>query len=114
MAPTRLHTPLEDESASPTQRTTSTTTSNTSPSTAPPAATSTNPAENIAQAYKELTRGEQAATALEANLAKLESRLDELLAGLGALEEPRGDDNHSSTAQADQEATKPSRASGKD
>lgn len=38
-------------------------------------------AGDIAQAYKDLTRGEQAATALEANLAKLESRLDELLAG---------------------------------
>jgi hypothetical protein len=61
-----------------------------------------------------MNRGEQAATALEANLAKLESRLDELLAGLGALEEHRGDDIHASPAQADQKATKPSGASGKD
>lgn len=61
-----------------------------------------------------MNRGEQAATVLEANLAKLESRLDELLAGLGALEEHRGDDIHASSAQADQKATKPSGASGKD
>jgi hypothetical protein len=58
MAPTRLHTPMEDESASPTQGPSGTTTTTTTSSTGggvvsapvPPAGgTRTNPAENIAQ-----------------------------------------------------------------
>ncbi|KAI9167002.1 hypothetical protein HJFPF1_03121 [Paramyrothecium foliicola] len=45
----------------------------------PPAASKTDDAD-LAQAYKDLLRGEQAATALEANLSNLESKLDALLA----------------------------------
>ncbi|VUC27139.1 unnamed protein product [Clonostachys rosea] len=37
-------------------------------------------ANDLAKAYRELLRGEQAATALEANLSNLESKLDALLA----------------------------------
>lgn len=57
-----------------------------------------------------INRGEQAATALEANLSKLESRLDELLAGLEALEEPRGEDMDDSAVQPGQQASRSSRA----
>ncbi|KAI5465945.1 hypothetical protein BGZ63DRAFT_374939 [Mariannaea sp. PMI_226] len=39
---------------------------------------------DLAQAYRDLARGEQAATALEANLANLESKLDTILAALEA------------------------------
>ncbi|KAK0748189.1 hypothetical protein B0T21DRAFT_17898, partial [Apiosordaria backusii] len=39
--------------------------------------------ENLAQALKDLARGEQTATALENDLTKLESKLDEILASLG-------------------------------
>ncbi|VBB72170.1 Putative protein of unknown function [Podospora comata] len=38
---------------------------------------------NLAQALKDLARGEQTATALENDLTKLESKLDEILASLG-------------------------------
>ncbi|KAH6898303.1 hypothetical protein B0T10DRAFT_601286 [Thelonectria olida] len=38
---------------------------------------------DLAQAYRDLARGEQAATALEADLTKLESKLDAFLAALG-------------------------------
>ncbi|CAH0049494.1 unnamed protein product [Clonostachys solani] len=37
-------------------------------------------ANDLAQAYRELLRGEQAASTLEANLTNLESKLDALLA----------------------------------
>jgi len=40
--------------------------------------------DNIAQAYRDLLRGEQAATTLETNLTNLESRLDALLAAFEA------------------------------
>ncbi|RGP73787.1 hypothetical protein FLONG3_6208 [Fusarium longipes] len=39
---------------------------------------------DLAQAYRELARGEQAATNLENNLTNLESRLDAILAALEA------------------------------
>ncbi|CCT65757.1 uncharacterized protein FFB20_04908 [Fusarium fujikuroi] len=41
---------------------------------------------DMAQAYRDLARGEQAATALENNLSNLESRLDAILAALEARE----------------------------
>ncbi|TID04394.1 hypothetical protein CH35J_002610 [Colletotrichum higginsianum] len=47
--------------------------------------------DNIAQAYRDLVRGEQAAAALEANLTTLESRLDALLAAFEASEKPEHD-----------------------
>ncbi|EFY92814.1 hypothetical protein MAC_01052 [Metarhizium acridum CQMa 102] len=37
---------------------------------------------DLAQAYRDLAKGEQAATALEANLTHLESKLDAMLAAL--------------------------------
>ncbi|KAH9243008.1 hypothetical protein K456DRAFT_130027 [Colletotrichum gloeosporioides 23] len=48
----------------------------------PASATTTRPdsdssVDNIAQAYRDLQRGEQAASALEANLTNLENRLDD-------------------------------------
>ncbi|PNY24511.1 Uncharacterized protein TCAP_05538 [Tolypocladium capitatum] len=39
-------------------------------------------ATDMAQAYRDLARGEQTAAALEANLSVLHSRLDAMLAGL--------------------------------
>lgn len=42
----------------------------------------------MAQAYKELTRGEQTASALEANLTNLESKLDAILAALENTDKP--------------------------
>ncbi|KAK4186476.1 hypothetical protein QBC35DRAFT_269735 [Podospora australis] len=39
--------------------------------------------ENMAQALKDLARGDQAATAIEAHLTNFESKLDALLASLG-------------------------------
>ncbi|EWZ98009.1 hypothetical protein BFJ63_vAg1755 [Fusarium oxysporum f. sp. narcissi] len=44
---------------------------------------------DLAQAYRDLARGEQAATALENNLSNLESRLDAILAALEARETPQ-------------------------
>ncbi|RGP62127.1 hypothetical protein FSPOR_9436 [Fusarium sporotrichioides] len=41
---------------------------------------------DLAQAYRDLARGEQAATNLENNLTNLESRLDAILAALEANE----------------------------
>ncbi|KAG8666083.1 hypothetical protein FPOAC2_11176 [Fusarium poae] len=41
---------------------------------------------DLAQAYRDLARGEQAATNLENNLTNLESRLDAILAALEASE----------------------------
>ncbi|KAK1729391.1 hypothetical protein CaCOL14_002661 [Colletotrichum acutatum] len=49
--------------------------------------------DNIAQAYKDLLRGEQAASALEANLTNLEGRLDALLAAFESAQEPNEDGN---------------------
>ncbi|KAI9904755.1 hypothetical protein N3K66_001284 [Trichothecium roseum] len=43
-------------------------------------------AVDLAQAYQELAKGEQAATAMEANLSNLESKLDALLAAFEAAE----------------------------
>ncbi|RYP76197.1 hypothetical protein DL771_002021 [Monosporascus sp. 5C6A] len=40
------------------------------------------PQSEMAQAFKDLARGEQHATALEANLTNLENRLDALLASI--------------------------------
>ncbi|PTB46838.1 uncharacterized protein TrAFT101_003722 [Trichoderma asperellum] len=45
------------------------------------------PEVDLAQALRELARGEQTATAMEANLTNLESKLDALLAAFEQLEE---------------------------
>ncbi|KAL7927663.1 hypothetical protein ACQKWADRAFT_277456 [Trichoderma austrokoningii] len=45
------------------------------------------PEVDLAQALRELSRGEQTATAMEANLTTLESKLDALLAAFEQLEE---------------------------
>ncbi|KAK7941058.1 uncharacterized protein PG986_013445 [Apiospora aurea] len=50
-----------------------------SPGGSTPMAASSSQAE-MAQAFKDLARGEQQAAAMEANLTKLEAKLDELLA----------------------------------
>ncbi|CAP60445.1 uncharacterized protein PODANS_1_7400 [Podospora anserina S mat+] len=61
--------------------------------------------ENLAQALKDLARGEQTATALENDLTKLESKLDEILASLGVniddLEE--GEDSTNADKQSNGE-----------
>ncbi|KAK4464834.1 hypothetical protein QBC42DRAFT_262407 [Cladorrhinum samala] len=49
------------------------------------AASGTSVGDHLAQALKDLARGEQTATALETNLSSLESKLDELLASFGVL-----------------------------
>jgi hypothetical protein len=59
---------------------------------------------DLAQTYKDLLRGEQAATALEANLTNLESKLDALLAAFeaneakGAEKTEKKDDNSKPSA----------------
>ncbi|TDZ17819.1 hypothetical protein Cob_v009360 [Colletotrichum orbiculare MAFF 240422] len=55
--------------------------------------------DNIAQAYRDLLRGEQAATALEANLTNLENRLDALLAAFEYPEEPLATADEPATAK---------------
>ncbi|KAI0600849.1 hypothetical protein F4775DRAFT_543735 [Biscogniauxia sp. FL1348] len=45
----------------------------------------------LAQAFKDLARGEQQAAALEANLASLENRLDALLASIEGGSAPNGE-----------------------
>ncbi|KAI0911841.1 hypothetical protein F4823DRAFT_560596 [Ustulina deusta] len=52
-------------------------------STAHPPSTATTQAE-MAQAFRDLARGEQQATAIEANLASIERKLDALLASIEA------------------------------
>ncbi|KAG5747271.1 hypothetical protein H9Q69_005190 [Fusarium xylarioides] len=54
--------------------------------TEPSASGSSSGDADMAQAYRDLARGEQAATALENNLSTLESRLDAILAALEARE----------------------------
>ncbi|KAK4168529.1 hypothetical protein QBC43DRAFT_309023 [Cladorrhinum sp. PSN259] len=65
-----------------------------------PSASTSSVGDHLAQALKDLARGEQTATALEANLTSLESKLDELLASFGILPED-GDEEH----EADQKKT---------
>ncbi|KAL7950814.1 hypothetical protein V8C42DRAFT_131481 [Trichoderma barbatum] len=48
------------------------------------------PEVDLAQALRELSRGEQTATAMEANLNNLESKLDALLAAFDDLEQEKG------------------------
>ncbi|KAL2756355.1 hypothetical protein ACRALDRAFT_1063680 [Sodiomyces alcalophilus JCM 7366] len=61
-----------------------------SPTGGPPPTDNTNVnANDFAQAYNEIARGEQAAAELEANLSKLENKLDELLAGVADPESIR-------------------------
>ncbi|KAL6908493.1 hypothetical protein GGI43DRAFT_392891 [Trichoderma evansii] len=48
------------------------------------------PEVDLAQALRELSKGEQTATAMEANLTNLESKLDALLAAFEQLEEEKG------------------------
>ncbi|KAH7266963.1 uncharacterized protein BKA55DRAFT_553892 [Fusarium redolens] len=57
--------------------------------TKPSASGSSSGDADLAQAYRDLARGEQAATALENNLSSLESRLDAILAALEARENPQ-------------------------
>ncbi|KAF5598290.1 hypothetical protein FPCIR_3211 [Fusarium pseudocircinatum] len=54
--------------------------------TEPSASGSSSGDADMAQAYRDLARGEQAATALENNLSNLESRLDAILAALEVRE----------------------------
>ncbi|KAI8152847.1 hypothetical protein K4K49_009007 [Colletotrichum sp. SAR 10_70] len=63
--------------------------------------------DNIAQAYRDLQRGEQAASALEANLTNLENRLDALLAAFesseGGAEAPKDtNDTHNGNTPSGQ------------
>ncbi|KAL7961443.1 hypothetical protein V8C34DRAFT_273757 [Trichoderma compactum] len=48
------------------------------------------PEVDLAQALRELARGEQTATAMEANLTNLESKLDAILAAFDDMERERG------------------------
>ncbi|KAI1109048.1 hypothetical protein F5Y14DRAFT_434018, partial [Nemania sp. NC0429] len=57
---------------------------------------------HMAIAFKELARGEQQATAIEANLARLESKLDALLASFEAGDDaiqPDGEENSANKRQ---------------
>ncbi|KAL6828337.1 hypothetical protein V8C40DRAFT_240771 [Trichoderma camerunense] len=48
------------------------------------------PEVDLAQALRELARGEQTATAMEANLTNLESKLDAILAAFDDMEREKG------------------------
>ncbi|KAH8675752.1 hypothetical protein BX600DRAFT_507962 [Xylariales sp. PMI_506] len=54
---------------------------------------------DFAQAFKDLARGEQHAAAMEANLTKLESKLDALLAQFEAAAQASGSDHEESVQQ---------------
>ncbi|CAI6054917.1 unnamed protein product [Clonostachys chloroleuca] len=75
-------------------------------------------ANDLAQAYRELLRGEQAATALEANLSNLESKLDALLAAYEPAEttEEGGKDSDSGEAskKTSEKKEKPAQESKED
>ncbi|KAH6634421.1 hypothetical protein B0J18DRAFT_19150 [Chaetomium sp. MPI-SDFR-AT-0129] len=49
----------------------------------PEQTTSSSVGDNLAQALRDLARGEQTANTLEANLTSLESKLDQILASFG-------------------------------
>ncbi|OAA43234.1 hypothetical protein NOR_04601 [Metarhizium rileyi] len=51
---------------------------------------------DLAQAYRDLAKGEQTATALEANLANLESKLDAMLAVLEEKASAEGESQQTS------------------
>ncbi|KAI1640440.1 hypothetical protein F4809DRAFT_590164 [Biscogniauxia mediterranea] len=62
----------------------------------------------LAQAFKDLARGEQQAAALEANLANLENRLDALLASIEGGSAPNGEETgRGKTADSTGEPKKP-------
>ncbi|CAG9971639.1 unnamed protein product [Clonostachys byssicola] len=75
-------------------------------------------ANDLAQAYRELLRGEQAATALEANLSNLESKLDALLAAYEPAEttEEGGEDSAAgeATKKTSEKKEKPTQQSKED
>ncbi|KAK4034095.1 hypothetical protein C8A01DRAFT_39431 [Parachaetomium inaequale] len=52
-----------------------------------PSPSSSSVGDNLAQALRDLARGEQTASTLEANLTSLESKLDEILASFGVSAE---------------------------
>ena len=62
--------------------------------------------ETTLQAFQELNRGEQTATALENHLAALEAKIDELLAATGQQDQPESSSTqsngttHNSSAQS--------------
>ncbi|RYC65644.1 hypothetical protein CHU98_g587 [Xylaria longipes] len=56
----------------------------------------------MAQAFKDLARGEQQAAAIEANLASLESKLDALLASIEANDSAEMNGNTDAKTQKDQ------------
>ncbi|KAK6864733.1 hypothetical protein PG990_005829 [Apiospora arundinis] len=66
-----------------------------------PIAASSSQAE-MAQAFKDLARGEQQAAAMEANLSKLESKLDELLAQFDETAVPGSSDSDKVGSNADE------------
>ncbi|KOS18810.1 hypothetical protein ESCO_000822 [Escovopsis weberi] len=55
-----------------------------SPVDEPSAGTAKNAADSLAEAFAELAKGEQTAHLLEANLSKIEDKLDSILAALDA------------------------------
>ncbi|KAF4123581.1 hypothetical protein GMORB2_6282 [Geosmithia morbida] len=63
--------------------------------------TSSNDPADLAQAYRDLARGEQTAAALESNLSNLENKLDAMLA---ALESMTNDHSSSSISGAKDKA----------
>ncbi|KAI0452752.1 hypothetical protein F5B21DRAFT_482152 [Xylaria acuta] len=56
----------------------------------------------MAQAFKDLARGEQQAAAIEANLARLESKLDALLASIEVADPTEANGNTDADTQKDQ------------
>jgi hypothetical protein len=70
----------------------------------PAAAAADDNAADLAQAYKDLVRGEQAAAALESNLTNLESKLDALLAAFETAEAKTVKSQPSDKKESDKDA----------
>ncbi|PTB58738.1 hypothetical protein M431DRAFT_503693 [Trichoderma harzianum CBS 226.95] len=64
------------------------------------------PEVDLAQALRELARGEQTATAMEANLTNLESKLDAILAAFDDMEREKGAKNTEKVDGESKEAEK--------
>ncbi|KAM0819593.1 putative EKC/KEOPS complex subunit GON7 [Seiridium cardinale] len=60
----------------------------------------------LAQAFRELSRGEQQAAAMEANLTKLEDKLDALLAQFEAAAPPEQEDGGDGNAETVEKTSK--------
>ncbi|KAL2138593.1 hypothetical protein VTI28DRAFT_6521 [Corynascus sepedonium] len=80
-----------------------------------PSPTSSSVGDNLAQALRDLARGEQTASTLEANLTSLESKLDAILAsfGISAADLDALDEHEPPKTQKEENGNGTSREGGK-